>query len=437
MQVPAVIDVANQSGGLFALLFAVLCIPLFIYLLRKKPKTEKKSAQKVEKTKTDVSDKKVRNKRYTPKTKKAEEMVQHEHVFRPGKFEWTQHEKYNQLFLFLLTLFWIIGISIMLMQGTRFIEQFAVPVALLSGLFVGFIVKYIDLKTEKYSYVALLAAILVLLAVVSPVVADHTTASQAVGSTDDNMYNTLTWVKANTPQDTVLASWWDFGHLFTAVADRQVVFDGGSQNNMRAYWIGNALQTHNENLSAGILRMLANSGEDASNTLDLYTNDTSKSVEILNAILPMDRTQANAALIGTYGLNQQQANSVLDLTHPAHTKPINLILSSDMLSKAAWWAYFGTWNFTSENSTHYSYYPAQSSTENVNGQPFTMGMENGVIGVGSTSNETNSTPKTYAYVDQTKLNKSLNMSTAEDKQRMAKELSDGTGNELIKPHKII
>ncbi len=437
MQVPAVIDVANQSGGLFSLLFAVLGIPLFIYLLRKKPKTEKKSSQKVEKTKTNVSDKKVRNKRYTPKTKKAEEMVHHEHVFRPGKFEWTQHEKYNQLFLFLLTLLWILGISIMLTQGTRFIEQFAVPVALLSGLFVGFIVKYIDLKTEKYSYVALLAAILVLLAVVSPVVADHTTASQAVGSTDDNMYNTLTWIKANTPQDTVLASWWDFGHLFTAVADRQVVFDGGSQNNMRAYWIGNALQTHNENLSAGILRMLANSGEDASNTLDLYTNDTSKSVEILNAILPMDRTQANAALTGTYGLNQQQANSVLDLTHPTHTKPINLILSSDMLSKAAWWSYFGTWNFTSENSTHYSYYPAQSSTENINGQPFTMGMENGVIGVGSTSNDTNATPMTFAYVDQTKLNKSLNMSTAEDKQRMAKELSDGTGNELIKPHKII
>lgn len=433
MQVPAVIDIANQSGGLFALLYAIFGLIIMVYALRKKPKTEE-SEEKPEKPKT--SNKKVRNRRYSPKTKKAEEMVEHEHVFKPGKFEWTVDEKYNNLFLFVLLLLWILGISIMLTQGTRFIEQFEVPVALLSGIFVGIFIKYVDLKTEQYSYVAVIAAILVLLAVVSPMAADYNTASQAVGSTNDDMYNTLTWIKANTPQDTVLASWWDFGHLFTAVADRQVVFDGGSQNNMRAYWIGNALQTHNENLSAGILRMLANSGEDASNTLDLYTNDTGKSVEILNAILPMDRTQANSALTGTYGLTQQQANSVLDKTHPATTKPINLVLSSDMLSKAAWWSYFGTWDFKNQNATHYSYYPAQSATENINGRPFTLGTENGVVGVASVGNDTN-TSMTFAYLDQTKLNKSVNMSTVEDKQRMARELSDGTGNELLKPHKLI
>ena len=81
------------------------------------------------------------------------------------------------------------------------------------------------------------------------------------------MFNTLTWIKSNTPENSVLASWWDFKHLFTAIANRHVVFDGGSQNNMRAYWIGNSLATTNEDLSAGLLRMLVNSGEDASNVL--------------------------------------------------------------------------------------------------------------------------------------------------------------------------
>ena len=365
------------------------------------------------------------------------EFTVHELLEKLNNDELTSKEKYNNLFLYVLTLLWILGIAIMLTQGTRFIEQFAVPVALLSGLFVGIMVKYIDLKTENYSYVALIAAILVLLAVVSPLYADHLASSQAVGSTNDDMYNTLTWIKANTSQDTVLASWWDFGHLFTAVADRQVVFDGGSQNNMRAYWIGNALTSTDEAKSAGILRMLANSGEDASNTLDLYTNNTEKTVEILNAILPMDRTEANSALTGTYGLSQQEANSVLDLTHPAKVKPVNLILSSDMLSKAAWWSYFGSWDFKNQNSTHYSYYPSQSNIENINGREFTLGMDNGVIGVSSPTNETNGSTMTFAYVDQSKLNKSLNMSTLEDKQRMSKELSDGTGNTLLKPHKLI
>ncbi len=438
MQIPQVIDIATQSGGVFTVLFAILGFVVLGYALRKKAKV----VEKVEETKTEekpaVETKKTRNRRYTPKTKKAEEIVQHhEHKFIPGKFEWTQEEKNNNLFLFVLLVLWTVGIAIMLTQGTRFIEQFEVPIALMAGLFVGILVNYLNLKIESYSYVAVIAVVLVLLSVVSPLYADHIVSSQSVGSTNDDMYNTLTWIRDNTPQDTVLASWWDFGHLFTQVAQRQVVFDGGSQNNMRAYWIGNSLATSNEDLSAGILRMLANSGEDASNTLDIYTNDTAKSVEILNNILPMDRNAANTALTTTYGLDQQQANSVLDLTHPTKTKPVNLILSSDMLSKAAWWSYFGTWNFQNKTSTHYSYYPDQSAVEEVNGKPFTLGMTNGIIGVQTGSANENSSGMSFGYVDQSKLNKTLNMSTQEDKERMSKEMIDGTGNEILKPHKLI
>lgn len=438
MQVPEFIDITNQSGGIFGLIYAVLGLVTLIALLAKKPVTKAQQI-KDETKKIEKESKKVRSKKYTPKTKKQEEkeQVEYEEKFVPGKLEWTDREKHNNLFLFVLLLLWILGIAIMLTQGTRFIEQFAVPVALLAGLFVGFIIKDIDLKTEQYSYVALIAIILVLLAVVPPLMSDHTVSSQSVGSTNDDMYNTLTWIKANTPENTVLASWWDFGHLFTQVADRQVVFDGGSQNNMRAYWIGNSLQTSDENLSAGILRMLANSGEEASNTLDLYTNDTAKTVDILNRILPMDRTQANAELTGSVGLTQQEANSVLDKTHPAETKPVSLILSSDMLSKAAWWSYFGTWNFQNQTSTHYSYYPSNAQAESINGKTFILSEENGIVGVAGSSNETEGVPMLFAYVDQSKLNKTLNMSTTEDKERMASELTDGTGNELLKPHKLI
>lgn len=435
MQIPQVIDIINNSGGLFPILFALIGFVLMFYGLRKKAKPEETVVE--EKTEQQ-EDKKLRTRRYKPKTKKAEEIAHtHEHKFIPGKFEWTQTEKYNNLFLFVLLALWTLGIAVMLTQGTRFIEQFEVPIALMAGISVGIFIKYIDLKVEQKTYVSFIALVLVLLAVVSPVYADHLTSSQAVGSTNDDMYNTLTWIKANTPENSVLASWWDFGHLFTAVADRQVVFDGGSQNNMRAYWIGNSLATSNEDLSAGILRMLANSGEEASNVLDLYTNDTGKTVKILNEILPMDRTQANTALTGTYGLDQQQANSVLDLTHPADTKPVYLILSSDMLSKAAWWSYFGSWNFENQTSYHYSYYAAQSSTENIAGRQFTLGTDNGVVGVSGTSNETNGTGMNFAYIDQSKLNKTIDMFTTEDKERLANELSEGTGNELLKPHKLI
>ncbi|MBE6487752.1 MAG: peptide transporter [Methanosphaera stadtmanae] len=436
MQVPQVIDILSQSGGVFTVIFALLGFVILGAFLSKKAKSKQEKEEEKPEIKIEVKNK---SGRYTPKTKKAEEQIKQEieRKFIPKEFTFNQKEKYNNLFLFVMLLLWVLGIAVMLTQGTRFIEQFEVPIALMAGISVGYTLEYLSLKWESRYHVTLVAVILLLLAVASPLYADHLTSSQSVGSTNDDMYNTLTWIKANTPEDTVLASWWDFGHLFTAVADRQVVFDGGSQNNMRAYWIGHSLSTSDEALSAGILRMLANSGEDASNTLDLYTNDTAKSVEILNKILPMDKAQASSTLTGTYGLDQQQANSVLDKTHPEKTKPVNLILSSDMLSKAAWWSYFGSWNFENKTSVHYSYYPSQSVTEQINGKAFTLGSENGVVGVESTGNETNGSSMTFAYLDQSKLNKTVGNFTTEDKERVSKELTDGTGNELLKPHKLL
>ena len=436
MQVPQVIDILSQSGGVFTVIFALLGFVIVGAFLSKKAKSKQEKEEEKPEIKIEVKNK---SGRYTPKTKKAEEQIKQEieKKFVPKDFTFNQKEKYNNLFLFVMLLLWVVGIAIMLTQGTRFIEQFEVPIALMAGISVGYTLEYLSLKWESRYHVTLVAVVLLLLAVASPLYADHLVSSQSVGSTNDDMYNTLTWIKANTPEDTVLASWWDFGHLFTAVADRQVVFDGGSQNNMRAYWIGHSLATSDEALSAGILRMLANSGEDASNTLDLYTNDTAKSVEILNKILPMDKAQASSTLTGEFGLDQQQANSVLDKTHPENPKPVNLILSSDMLSKAAWWSYFGSWNFENKSSVHYSYYPAQSVTEQINGKAFTLGTDNGVVGVESTGNETNGSSMSFAYLDQSKLNKTVGNFTTEDKERVSKELTDGTGNELLKPHKLM
>ena len=43
----------------------------------------------------------------------------------------------------------------------------------------------------------------------------------------------------------------------------QFLFDGGSQNTPRAYWVFKAFATDNETLSAGIMRMLSSSGDDS------------------------------------------------------------------------------------------------------------------------------------------------------------------------------
>ena len=63
---------------------------------------------------------------------------------------------------------------------------------------------------------------------------------------------------------------WSYGHYFTA-ASRRPVFDGGSQNTKRAYWIFKAFATDNETLSLGIPTMLTASGDRAIDLLENYT----------------------------------------------------------------------------------------------------------------------------------------------------------------------
>lgn len=163
-------------------------------------------------------------------------------------------------------------------------------VSVIAKILVGIIAIAIilSIKNEKFRTTSMM--ILVTLAIVSaPVSGAHALTSSVVPGTDDGMWNSLTWIKNNTSKDTVVMSWWDFGHLFAVTADRPVTFDGGSQNTPRAYWIGKALLTDNESLSLGILTMLSTSGDVAYNTLDNYTHNSSLSVKILTETLGLPR----------------------------------------------------------------------------------------------------------------------------------------------------
>ncbi|BDZ72141.1 STT3 domain-containing protein [Methanobacterium petrolearium] len=269
---------------------------------------------------------------------------------------------------------WLLITAYAFTKGVRFVEAFSLPISLCAGIFVGFLADYLRKYIEKPAYHVIAMAIVIAMVCFVPVSSANTLSNSVVPGTDDAMVDSLSWVKNNTDQDTVMTSWWDFGHLFAAKADRGVTFDGGSQNNARAYWVGKALFTSDEALSAGILKMLAASGDDGYTTLENYTNDTSKTVEIMDKILVTNKTAAQSILTSQYGLTTQQAQSVLQYTHPTNSTPSVLVTSMDMVSKAGWWSYFGSWNFTTGNSTNYIYSMAQAgatssgSTVNITGE---------------------------------------------------------------------
>ncbi len=309
---------------------------------------------------------------------------------------------------------WVVITALAVSRGSRFITTIVLPFGLMAGIFVGLAIDYIRdrLDNDKlivvmlfvlgflaaipltqintiYGVVLFLAIVAIglaavyalkpnaaskkmplkkyvvvialVIALVSPSVCGaYITSENVVPGTSDPMWNAMTWVKENTAENTVITSWWDFGYLFEIAADRQVTFDGGSQSGDRAFWLGQAMTTDNLELSAGIFRMLDSTGTLAQQALVNYTGDTGKATSILIDILPKTADDAQKTLTSKYQLTTEQANDVVQYTHPDNVRPVIFVASSDMLQKAGWWSYFGAWDFENQNSTNYNYYIPQS-----------------------------------------------------------------------------
>jgi dolichyl-phosphooligosaccharide-protein glycotransferase len=240
---------------------------------------------------------------------------------------------------------------------------FIIPIVILVAL-IGIsgilIYGFRGLKTSKLAKNVVM--LIVMFALLSPTIfGAYQTAESVVPSTSDPMWDSMLWIKANTTNDTTLASWWDFGYLFEIASERPTIFDGGSQTGIRAFWTGKAMTTNDTNLSAAIFQMLAFSGDKASEVLDNYTNDSGKSVDIIVNTLTLTNEEAKDKMVNTYNLTSSQADTVVNLTHPDEPVPVVFVASSDMLQKAAWWTYFGNWDFNLKNSTGYQYFVSQQA----------------------------------------------------------------------------
>ncbi|MBI4813988.1 MAG: glycosyltransferase family 39 protein, partial [Methanobacterium sp.] len=358
-------SIVGGVGGLLAFLSGILGVGVLIWKVKSTYHTKKQSHS------SKKNPKSKRKEKYAGKRKNVEE-AQHPSM-RMSKEELFNFKRENLLYA-VLFIVWILMTGYAVTKGFRFISTFAVPISLCAGIFLGFAVIYIRENLKTASTLALVAFIagaltiypfgistvvtlvaglvmalivlvikkpevrapivmsLVVLAVIAPSVSGaNTIANSVVPGTDDGMWDSMSWVKNNTPNNTVVMSWWDFGHLFTAAADRPVTFDGGSQNTPRAYWIGKAMLTTNETLSAGIFRMLAFSGDQAYLTLDNYTNDSGKTAEILTATLGLSKDSAQNVMVTKYKLTAQEAQTILNYTHPAKETPFVFVASSDML----------------------------------------------------------------------------------------------------------
>ncbi len=233
-------------------------------------------------------------------------------------------------------------------KGIRFIMLVAPALAVAFGIAVGVSVQFFggwmrrELHVPQWLFHGVVA--LVALIIVMPTVnAAFVIGTQDLPIMNDAWVESLYKIRDVSQPDAIITSWWDFGHHFKWYADRKVTFDGATQNEPMAHWVGKLLLTDDEALAAGILRMLDCGSNRAAETLDKINNDTSKTVKELYDVVVLDRAMA-AELLADRGLNAQQADDVLQYTHCDPPEAF-VIASQDMIGKSGVWGHFGSWDF--------------------------------------------------------------------------------------------
>ena len=350
---------------------------------------------------------------------------------------------------------WVLVTALAVSRGSRFITTIVLPFGFLAGVFVTYATEYIKNKMDNdklllvcvfvcaflagvplgminttYGILLFVAILIVglisiyaiksnsadkrnvplkkyvliialVIALVSPSICGaYQTSYNVVPGTSDAMWNAMTWIDETQPEDTVITSWWDFGYLFEIAADKQVTFDGGSQSGERAFWLGQAMKTDNLELSAGIFRMLDTTGDRAVEKLVNITGDTHKATDILIDILPRTSDSALKTLTTKYNLSSVDAKEVVSYTHPKNPRPVIFVASSDMLGKAGWWSYFGSWDFDAQNSTNYNYYVPYDTVEVQKGQSGKLSLLNDQgMTVNAVINRGTGNNSTTAYVE--------------------------------------
>ncbi|MCB9757464.1 MAG: hypothetical protein H6753_03460 [Candidatus Omnitrophica bacterium] len=222
---------------------------------------------------------------------------------------------------------------------------FAFPLGLqfLWDIIQEFIKKHVSLITESFFGQLLILIIFVSILTILPFQAAQRITPDILNKIFNTTWdNALTKIKNETPPNSIINTWWPPGHFIKAIAQRRVTFDGATINKPQSYWLANAFLTTDERMSAGILRMLNNSGNAATDYLLQQKLPLAQAVDLLKKIVPLNITDAKKILAST--LNPTQIDHLLVLTH-ANPPPSYLLIYQDMAENSLQFSFVGNWDF--------------------------------------------------------------------------------------------
>jgi asparagine N-glycosylation enzyme membrane subunit Stt3 len=241
-------------------------------------------------------------------------------------------------FEYILLILWTLITAVLAFRSWRFIMLFAVPVAVLAGLFTGTIVGLMSEK--KMMDWKIFAGMIMILMLFPALYGAYRSSSDSLPVVNRYLHATLAYIDETTPQDTVLESWWDYGYFYEEKAKRATLFDGGSQDGKRVYWVSRALAGKDETLACNILRMLAGSGDKATDKVLEVFGEKKSSLSLMEELLRGGREKA-VNILGNQAISEADKTELLELLYPTVSSDPVFVVTSDMSGIATWFARFG------------------------------------------------------------------------------------------------
>ncbi len=244
----------------------------------------------------------------------------------------------------ILTLFLLS--SIYLTMGAQRFALFCIPpLVLFLGIGIDELSKWLKQKSSRIPPMlskALISGLLLCLIIIPILHAKETTRGLLNPIFNETWDNTLTYINQNTEENSIVNAWWSPGHFIKAIAERRVTFDGATPNNPQAYWMSNVFLSQSEEEALGILRMLNNSGNDATDYLEEIGFKLSQAVPLLKLIVSVDKKKAQGLLAKK--LDATQIETLLKYTH-ATPPPSYLLVYNEQIKNMLELSFIGHWNF--------------------------------------------------------------------------------------------
>jgi len=153
----------------------------------------------------------------------------------------------------------------------------------------------------------------------------------------------LTQIRNETPPESIINAWWPPGHFIKAISKRRVTFDGATINFPQAYWMANVYLSQSEQEALGILRMLNNSANQATEFLQNQGYSLPTAVSIIKEITKLNEFRARMKFSALFN-NKEKEDYIVSLTHKT-PPPSYLLLYNEFVEKNIQLGFFGKWNF--------------------------------------------------------------------------------------------